>query len=108
MTETPSKKQIADQIQSLAVLVVDDNQYMRKMIRNLLVNCGIKDIYEANDGIAYSAFAETGLIRYSWAPSRTASTTRQRSPWPLSMMIGTSGIGNTPGARSFPVHRKML
>src|SRR5580700_9663853 len=52
MTETPSKKQIADQIQSLAVLVVDDNQYMRKMIRNLLVNCGIKDIYEANDGIA--------------------------------------------------------
>src|SRR6202451_3747115 len=52
MTETPSKKHIADQIQSLAVLVVDDNQYMRKMIRNLLVNCGIKDIYEANDGIS--------------------------------------------------------
>src|SRR5271166_1750011 len=52
MTENPSKNQITDQIQSLAVLVVDDNQYMRKMIRNLLVNCGIKDIYEANDGIA--------------------------------------------------------
>ena len=52
MTENAAKKQIADQIQSLAVLVVDDNQYMRKMIRNLLVNCGIKDIYEANDGIA--------------------------------------------------------
>jgi CheY-like chemotaxis protein len=52
MTENPSKAHIADQIQSLAVLVVDDNQYMRKMIRNLLVNCGIKDIYEANDGIA--------------------------------------------------------
>src|SRR6201996_5160152 len=52
MTETPSKKHIADQIQSLSVLVVDDNQYMRKMVRNLLVNCGIKDIYEAGDGIA--------------------------------------------------------
>src|ERR1700684_3652589 len=52
MTANPSKKDIADQIQSLAVLVVDDNQYMRKMIRNLLVNCGIKDIYEAADGIA--------------------------------------------------------
>src|SRR5271166_2924917 len=52
MTENPSKNQITDQIQSLAVLVVDDNQYMRKMIRNLLVNCGIKDIYEASDGIA--------------------------------------------------------
>jgi two-component system, chemotaxis family, chemotaxis protein CheY len=52
MTANAAKTQIADQIQSLAVLVVDDNQYMRKMIRNLLVNCGIKDIYEANDGIA--------------------------------------------------------
>src|ERR1700676_2839223 len=52
MTENASKTQIADQIQSLVVLVVDDNQYMRKMIRNLLVNWRIKDIYEANDGIA--------------------------------------------------------
>jgi len=34
------------------VLVVDDNQYMRKMVRNLLVNCGIKEIYEAADGVA--------------------------------------------------------
>ena len=49
---TANLSKIADQIQSLTVLVVDDNQYMRKMIRNLLVNCGIKDIYEANDGIA--------------------------------------------------------
>src|SRR6201996_5410321 len=52
MTETPSKKHIADQIQSLAVLVVDDNQYTRKMIRNLLINCGVKDVFEAADGIA--------------------------------------------------------
>ncbi len=47
-----SKKELTDIIQSLCVVVVDDNQYMRKMIRNLLVNCGIKDIYEAGDGIA--------------------------------------------------------
>ena len=47
-----SKKDVADIIQSLCVVVVDDNQYMRKMIRNLLVNCGIKDICEAGDGIA--------------------------------------------------------
>ena len=52
MTSNPSKKEITDQIQALTILVVDDNQYMRKTIRNLLVNCGIKDIYEANDGIA--------------------------------------------------------
>jgi two-component system chemotaxis response regulator CheY len=52
MTSSRSKKQVDTLIQSLCVLVVDDNQYMRKMIRNLLVNCGIKDIYEAADGIA--------------------------------------------------------
>ena len=52
MPPKPSKKEIEDLIQSLWVLVVDDNQYMRKMIRNLLVNCGVKDIYEAADGIA--------------------------------------------------------
>src|ERR1700690_938522 len=52
MSSTFAKNKIDDQIQSLAVLVVDDNQYTRKMIRNLLLNCGIKDVFEANDGIA--------------------------------------------------------
>jgi two-component system chemotaxis response regulator CheY len=52
MTMSIPKNYIEDQIQSLAVLVVDDNQYTRKMIRNLLLNCGIKDVFEANDGIA--------------------------------------------------------
>ena len=52
MSSKHSKKEIESIIQSLCVLVVDDNQYMRKMVRNLLVNCGVKDIYEAGDGIA--------------------------------------------------------
>jgi CheY-like chemotaxis protein len=52
MTLTSSKKHIENAIESLAVLVVDDNQYTRKMIRNLLINCGVKDVYEASDGIA--------------------------------------------------------
>src|ERR1700744_5066136 len=52
MASSRSKKQIEAIVQSLCVLIVDDNQYMRKMIRNLLVNCGVKDIYEAADGIA--------------------------------------------------------
>jgi two-component system chemotaxis response regulator CheY len=51
MSSKLSKKELVDRIQALCVLVVDDNQYMRKMIRNLLVNCGVKDIYEAGDGI---------------------------------------------------------
>jgi two-component system, chemotaxis family, chemotaxis protein CheY len=51
MSSKLSKKEVADLIAALCVLVVDDNQYMRKMVRNLLVNCGVKDIYEAADGI---------------------------------------------------------
>jgi two-component system, chemotaxis family, chemotaxis protein CheY len=52
MASAHPNKEIADLVQTLSVLVVDDNQYMRKMVRNLLVNCGIKEIYEAADGIA--------------------------------------------------------
>ena len=52
MSAKRSKQDIETIIQSLCVLVVDDNQYTRKMVRNLLVNCGIKDVYEAPDGIA--------------------------------------------------------
>src|ERR1700684_2020487 len=52
MSSKMSKKEIGDLIAGLCVLIVDDNQYMRKTIRNLLVNCGVKDIYEAGDGIA--------------------------------------------------------
>src|SRR3984893_13805699 len=52
MSSRRSKTQIENIIQSLCVLVVDDNQYMRKVVRTLLVNCGVKDIYEATDGIA--------------------------------------------------------
>jgi two-component system chemotaxis response regulator CheY len=51
MPSKHSKKEIENIIQSLCVLVVDDNPYMRRMIRTLLVNCGVKDIYEATDGI---------------------------------------------------------
>jgi two-component system, chemotaxis family, chemotaxis protein CheY len=39
-------------LQSIAVLIVDDNQYMRKVIRNILVNLGVKTIHEAADGVA--------------------------------------------------------
>jgi two-component system chemotaxis response regulator CheY len=52
MSSTFAKNRIDDQIQSLAVLVVDDNQYTRKMIRNLLVNCGVKDVFDAIRSIA--------------------------------------------------------
>jgi two-component system chemotaxis response regulator CheY len=37
---------------SLRVLVVAERQHMRKLVRGLLVNVGIKQIDEASDGIA--------------------------------------------------------
>src|SRR5215472_15684358 len=39
-------------LQAINVLIIDDNQYMRKVTRNLLVNIGVKNIHEAADGIA--------------------------------------------------------
>ena len=37
---------------SLRVLIAEDNQYLRKLIRNLLVNVGVKKIDEVVDGLA--------------------------------------------------------
>ena len=45
-------KHVQGMVQGLRILVVDDNQYMRKLVRNLLLNVGIKNVYEAADGIA--------------------------------------------------------
>src|SRR5436305_3260173 len=47
-----SNSRIEKLVQSLPVLVVDDNQYMRKVVRNILVNLGVKNVHEAADGIA--------------------------------------------------------
>jgi len=46
-----SKSEIETLIRSLGVLVVDSSQFMRKIVRNLLLNVGVKEIYEAGDGI---------------------------------------------------------
>jgi two-component system chemotaxis response regulator CheY len=39
-------------IQQLSVLVVDDNAFMRNIVRGLLGNIGVKKTYEASDGIS--------------------------------------------------------
>ena len=39
-------------IQQLGVLVVDDNPFMRNVVRSLLANIGVKKTFEAADGIA--------------------------------------------------------
>ncbi len=47
-----TKADIEAAIHSLSILVVDDSPYMRKIVRNLLINIGVKTVYEAGDGIA--------------------------------------------------------
>jgi len=45
-------KQAEFLIQQLKVLVVDDNAFMRGIVRSLLGHFGVKRIFEAGDGIA--------------------------------------------------------
>jgi two-component system chemotaxis response regulator CheY len=47
-----SAKQAEFLIQQLGVLVVDDNPFMRSVVRNLLANIGVKKVFDASDGIA--------------------------------------------------------
>jgi two-component system chemotaxis response regulator CheY len=37
---------------SIEVLVVEDNQYMRKVVRNILTSIGVKNVHEAVDGVS--------------------------------------------------------
>src|SRR5262249_21110290 len=47
-----TEKHIDKQIERLGILVADENQYMRKITRMMLMNIGAKTIYEAGDGVA--------------------------------------------------------
>ncbi len=44
-------KQAEFLIQQLAVVLVDDSQFMRNVIRGLLATIGVKNVHEAADGI---------------------------------------------------------
>src|SRR5438128_2020295 len=43
-------KLLQPQIAALRVLVVDDDQHMRKVVRTILAAIGVKTVYEASDG----------------------------------------------------------
>jgi len=43
-------KSLAAKFATIKVLVVDDEYYMRKVVRTLLMSIGIRHIYEAQDG----------------------------------------------------------
>ena len=44
-------REVATLLQSLSVLIVEDNSFTRKVNRSLLANIGVKTIHEAVDGI---------------------------------------------------------
>ena len=44
-------RQAQAMVQQLCVLVVDDNAFMRKLVRSMLHNIGVKTVFEAADGI---------------------------------------------------------
>lgn len=50
--ETGLGKLLQPRIAALRVLVVDDDHYMRKVVRTMLMAIGVKAVYEAPDGIA--------------------------------------------------------
>ena len=50
--ERMSRKMLEKMIQGITILVVDDNAYMRKVTRMMLVNLGAKSVIEAADGLA--------------------------------------------------------
>jgi DNA-binding response OmpR family regulator len=45
-------KRVQLRIEALKVLVVDDDQYMRKVVRTMLAAIGVKTVFEAVDGTA--------------------------------------------------------
>jgi DNA-binding response OmpR family regulator len=45
-------RQLQPRLEALRVLVVDDDHYMRKVVRTMLNAIGVKTVYEAGDGAA--------------------------------------------------------
>ena len=51
MSPPASVRDVKKLVQSLRVLIVEDNQHVRTTIRMLLTNIGVKKLYEAPDGM---------------------------------------------------------
>ncbi|MEJ2435295.1 MAG: response regulator [Pseudolabrys sp.] len=47
-----ANKSIENMIQGLNILIVDNNSYMRRLTRSMLMNLGAKSVVEAGDGLA--------------------------------------------------------
>jgi len=49
---SPDMKSINERFATTKVLVVDDEHFMRKVVRTLLMSLGVRAIYEAHDGVS--------------------------------------------------------
>jgi two-component system, chemotaxis family, chemotaxis protein CheY len=47
-----NSKQLADRLAAAKVVVVDDEHYMRKVVRTMLMSIGVHNVHEASDGPA--------------------------------------------------------
>jgi DNA-binding response OmpR family regulator len=52
MEQQALSKDLQEQIASLKVLIVDDEPYMRKVVRTMLLAIGVKFVIEADDGMS--------------------------------------------------------
>ena len=52
MEQAALSKDLQDQIGSLRILIVDDEHYMRKVVRTMLLAIGVKSVIEADEGMA--------------------------------------------------------
>jgi two-component system chemotaxis response regulator CheY len=50
--DTALNRLLQPRIEALKVLVVDDDHYMRKVVRTMLAAIGVKTVFEAPDGVA--------------------------------------------------------
>jgi DNA-binding response OmpR family regulator len=89
--ESALSKLLQPRIAALRVLVVDDDHYMRKVVRTMLMSIGVKTVFEAPDGIV-------GL-----------DAIRQHSPdlvivdWEMPMIDGAQFVRMVRSPGEFPI-----
>jgi CheY-like chemotaxis protein len=50
--DTALTRMLQPRIEALKVLIVDDDHYMRKVVRTMLMAIGVKNVFDANDGVS--------------------------------------------------------
>jgi CheY-like chemotaxis protein len=81
---------VLKQVQSSVVLVIEDNAFMRSLMRGLLTHIGVKTVYEAADGVS-------GLELIA-----TLGPTLVLLDWELPLLTGAEMMRLIRAPKSFP------